>query len=902
MKNVPDPGRDELFVGALELAMLDLIRQEYLDNEDIQYLFVVDFPRMAHVHFVPPLNLSMPEITGLLPSPLKPLADSRVGQLPPQRNLLRIKRLADEYPETLGLAEVLSRFVFDPSWSAWNPKLMLSTQAGEAGTIEDALRSQSIGEWSRSVSKTNIRSTLDKLAETNMEKGLSAEDFINEVATKAEELLPAIYGDYSNVRQFLRFEDIKPFAEDYDERPVWFAQQVSEIRPYLEEISRGRVSQRFRTLQQHWEKSIPDTSRRQMPGYLADRIRVNRRTDVDTLSTIEYVNERLSEDSTPLRLVYLTDDDKLFKGAAKRFGVVEDRTKNFKADQALGRPSAFHRSRYCAYLLRAGPEDKILDLPLLDPRVLMTGRRFVDFSVARSKADESVEPVRAITEWLPMFFDGAERDRLALANTYLTIQQHGGKDEAELKLEMFEQRQYDALKLHWSRYVRTVGTAHGLMRYAKRDHLRQLILAVVKGDRKAMERAVHAQLDRVMSAWLPAVGGATLLHRQAKSERHRSRGIERVRSVPPLLLPAWPVVQKTLIDLFGGSVVTEKSDAKQNLRWLTKPTVQNLGLDVDRKAPQWRINYIHSLGLAYGFACEGNWAASYRLATSAYSLAEVRGDGQDSSDEHFISGREAAFLASLSARRSLASRPHYFQASDIEYDLLGRLRKTLAQEDRLFDANGWDLRKAAHELRLAGEALSWQVYRLLSSIMKGYLRNKEGLHGAPPVIPNALALQSETWATYTKILQLRDNFTSASKCDARHDYRISVVYLGRQVVFNLLQLEIFGHLASGQAASKGVIEALRQLIEALIDFAPTKVRRDDVGIPWSCYENSVIQRAISIIKKGGMEESSLAAELDLDDRKAADGIGGQHLIPMQHSLSEWRLDLLEPNWRSQVVD
>ncbi|MER2518433.1 MAG: hypothetical protein ABTR92_18910 [Candidatus Accumulibacter phosphatis] len=894
------PGLDHsiLFVGATELAMLDLLRQEYVENKEVKYFFVVDFPRMAKAHCVPPLHLSMPEIAGLLRSPTKEVKESgRSRSTTPQHDLRLIKGLADKYPETLGLAEVLSRFVFDTDWSENLPKIMLSTQTAEAASIEDALRRQSVDEWSRSVSDKRVNQALDSFLVLYRESGRSIDDFIKAVAEKAEALLPGIYGEYSQVRQFLRFEDIKPKGgEDDSESRVMYAHGFSEFRPYLHEIADGSVGEeRFKLLRNSWRSSIPDTYSRITPSETAERIRINRNSDADTLATIEYLNNRLIEDEKPYRLVFLSDDSKLFAGAIKRFRLMEDnRSLLFNPERSLGTASAFHRSRYSAHLLLSTRYSELQKVPLLDPRALMTGRRFVDFSVAGRHREENIEPVRAITEWLPIFFDGQERDRKAIARTYLHIQQNGGKgDGIEMSADMFEERQYEALKSHWSSYVRTVGTAHGLTRYATRSHLRDVFLALVRDDQSAVEKAIHRQLDNVMSEWLPALGGATLLGRRS-SEARLARGAARIRSVPPLLLPAWPVVQRSLLELLRSAVAYRGGGASPKLEWITNPTASNLGLKKPWDAiPPWNLHYIQSVGLAYGFASEGNWTASYRLASSAFSLAELRRDPTGSPDENYVSGREAAFLASLAARRSLAARPVYLQLSetDIERNLTGRLRQAIELESKLFDENGWGRRREAHELRLTGEVLSWCVYRQLCEIMRSCIGDVKRVGVADYY--NLSDIKVDTWDVYSSVLGLRSEFNQDTECDARDDYSLSLTYLGRQVLFNLLQVEVFQLLAREASPGEAVAEHIEKVLTALLDFSPS---RDDTGgasMPWSCFENHVLRIAV---KLGGIGRSlELGAALCVDERLAEDGVSEEHTKPMEHSLSEWRIALIMKN-------
>lgn len=895
MKNVANEEQDSLFVGAVELAMLDLLRQEYVENEPIKPLFVVDFPRLAQTHCVPPLHLMVPEVTGLLPSPDNSAGEStRSKGIVAERDIRLIKGLAEKFPETLGLAEVLSRFVFDRTWSYGVPKLMLSTQLGEADSILDALRHQSMEEWRRTVSRQSINKALVKFAEIYREAGKSMEDFIEGVADKAEELLPAIYGEYSQVRQLLRFEDIKPVADlDTEDCPVVFASDILELRGCLDEIADGKVGEaKFRVLQKLWEESIPETYQRAMSTETAERMRIRRRADVDTLATIEYLNDRLVEVDARYRLVFVSDDAKLFSGALRRFRVIEDpRALSFNAKRATGSASAFHRSRYTAHLLLATPNSALRKAPILDPRALMTGRSFVEFSVAGGIKEEGVEPVRAITEWLPVFFDGRERDKKAVANTYLHIQQERAQhDGALMTAEMFGARQYEALESHWKNYVRMVGTAHGLTRYSTRAHLRDAFVALMKDDRAGVEVAIHRQLDKVMSAWLPALGGETLVRRSEPTSIERRLGALRIRSIPPLLLPAWPVVQGSLVQLFGGTDNGTNRDKVRALKWITKPTAKNLGLEGGwARTPKWKLNYIQCIGLAYGFASEGNWTAGYRLASSAFSLAQVRRDSSGKPDESFISGREAAFLASVAARRSLASRPTYLHAPDIEQDLIDRLRCAIELEAPIFDDNGWQVRREAHDLRLKGEVLSWRAYRQLCVIMRSQL-GRGGKATDMGIFHKPLAIELETWLVLERVLRLRERFSHETACPARHDYHLALTYLGRQLLFNLLQIEVFEHLACGGSVAKSTANQLKKILEALVSFAPSQSGVQDIQLPWSCFENHVLTKALA--RAGDEVVPQTFRDLGVDDRLATDGTGEEINKPMDHSLSEWRLSML----------
>ncbi len=885
--------RQEWFVGAIELAMLDLLRQEYVDNEDVRTLFVIDFPRMAQVHCVPPLHLSTAEATGLLPAPLDERYESINRQGPAEHDLGYIRRLAERFPLTLGLTEVLSRFVFERSWSNDTPKLMLDTQTAEAASIEDAMRSQSLDEWRRSAKSDQIETAKRKFGDLYA-SSKSIEEFVASVANEAQEYLPALYGEYSQVRRFIRFSDIAPTPdEEYAKRRVAYAHGIKELREYFGEIRAGGVNVvKFETLCKRWEKAIPDVYSIRTPASKLDKLRILRRADAETLATIEYLNGRLVDDKIGCRLVFLSDDQKLFQGALLHFGVIKEwRHLKFNPSRTIGSASAFDRGRYNAHILRSVPGDHLRKVPILDPRALMTGRRFVDYAVGLGAKGNDVDSARAITEWLPVFFDGLERNKTAVASTYLALQKElHARGSDIMDATRFQASQYAALQSSWGRYIKTVGTAHGLTRYSTRAHLRDILVDVVQNKGEGVQVAIRKQLDQVMSEWLPAVGGATLAHRLSTRSADKPVG-RRSRAVPPLVIPVIAAVQESLTALLGGIDIPSQRPLSERLAWITKPTVENFGLDGSWNNTPWKLNYLQALGLAYGFALEGNWSAAYRLSSSAISLAQINRDSSGKPDESFISGREAAFLASIAARRSLATRPVFLQSLDIERNLINQFQEAIELERPLFEENEWGKRLEAQFLRLRSEKLAWETYRLLCSVM----RAQRGSDVDP--FPGRSRLEAATLEAVGEVNRLRKNFAqNADTRDITEDaYLLALNFEGRQLLFSVLQIEVFGILSNTIPTDANSQSRLKNLLIRLADFSPLKTKVANCELKWSGLEQEVISKAIDLAKNVSARTRALL-NVTTDP---SENLVEATTIPQEFSLAEWRLNMLRSKVRAR---
>lgn len=798
-----------LLVGAIELAMLDRLRARFVDDKGVFTLFVIDFPFLAHIHCVPPLNLNLVETTGLLIGQVSQSGNQ--SKIPPHANHALMRTLAGARPKELGLTEVLSRYIFDRRWSGKLPKLMLSTQINEASDLEDGIRSGLMREWQDP--QPSISSVVDGLEKIAKENAGNVKAFVEAAVTHAEDTLPALYGTYSQTRQYLRFSDIKPASvSEPQERPVMFADAVMEVQQYLDEVDapgENAAASRFEEILGNWKSAIDVI----FPNDEGSRL-ARRSSDAKTLALLEYLNLRLLEDKKNCRLVFLTSHGALFDAAGLRFGCMTERERRRRPNH--GSFTDRDRSRYCAWLLAEEPG--VSTAPILDPRVLMTSRDFIEYAVPPTQQASNKENVQAITEWLPLFFNGQEHDTALLARSYLHFQGVTKvRDAPLLTVEKFGESQFTTLISSWDKYLRTISTAHGISKSVSREGIRDLLIMVVKGQPGLVLEEIRRRMATLLSAWLPAVGGATFSQlqvslRQTKSQPHKIPS----RSMPPLLMPAFEKIQASLTGLLGNAAPMA-TRTKTDLAWLSEPTAENLGIDQAWcEGGEFRIQYIQALGLAYGFAIEENWSAAFRLASIAHDVVKLAPRGYtDPRDVRLLSGREAAFLSSFTARRRFASVPIELAASTRGERYVRDIESALRREEPIFEKNQWIEKFEAHKARIGGEHLSWQVFRLLSR------HALDSLHETRRSLllfdEDTMGLEGDLQRTADTAIKLCSFFGEPHQAPNGNDhaaYAFAMYYLARQSWLGVLQLHLFMEIPSelnSVSIKSNLLNALLQL-------------------------------------------------------------------------------------------
>ena len=552
-----------------------------------------------------------------------------------------------------------------------------------------------------------------------------------------------------------------------------------------------------------------------------------RMADAKTLATIEFLNSRFTEDQINCRVVYLTSHSALTDVAALHFKKISIRDHPPPRD-ICGSRQSFSRTRYNAWLLT--DREALARVPILDPRALMTDRRFVEYAISDVNHEATKEDRRAITEWLPLFFNGQEQNSKLLANSYFAAQRVKNLDtQYTLKEDNFDNGQYTALINSWSEYIKTISAGYGLSRSATNSNILSLLKTIVIDSPSAITEEIKTRLEDTLREWLPAIGGATFAQMKDTNPDRR----EIIRSVPPLIMPAFEKMQRSLLKLLGNNqpLVNRNGDG-DDLNWLTKPNAENLGLPSNwANAEQWRLNYVHSLGLAYGFAIEENWGASYRLAEITYSMVKTSSMG----DEMHISGREAAFLRSFSARRRLATRP--LIATFIPLRFIHDIEVAWSSEEKWFSDHGWHDRVRAHQLRIEGEELAWRVFILLC----GFAMQTTGVASAHLSTNRFVGIEEtlsglqrnfkETQVLCTKFESIIESITCENLA-----YFAATFYLARQSLLGALQLILF---ASPQV-SKSEPNRLTGVLRGLEQLSPEKARQFQLDMPWADFEKSLI--------------------------------------------------------------
>lgn len=704
-------------VGAVELALLDRLRSKYVDQPNRQILYVIDFPNLVQVHCVPPVNVDIAETTGFLPVPKPERSWAQENSQDRYTDQAYLDSIAREHTGALGLTELLARYVFERRWSKGAPKLMLHTQVSEAARLESAIKNASMREW-ESTSR-NINKALQQLESLASRNKGNIPAFVQAAVEAASDTLPALYGKYSGTRQFMRFRDVSPQIEpDFGSDHVIFLNSVPDLMRYVKNILNTKSgAEAFERIVIDWQSALIKIS-----GVEDEKTAERRSDDARTLALIEYINGCLDEDKVNLQLVYLTAHARIFDAALLRYGVLNGSSINKLP--LVGSRHARNRARYSAYLLLGS--GNISKVPILDPRVLTTARDFVDYAAEYGGEENGKEKIQSITEWLPLFFNGVERDEEKIARSYLVLNGLISKrDSSEfsdvLQSEDFGSAQYAALDKSWAIYIAATSAAYGFSKIQDRQYLKDLLVAAFVGAKPSdVMDAIRDQMSKVMGEWLPAVASATfeqILQASATADDHHTDNQQIGRMVAPLLFPAFKTIQSDFTALFAWAR-NRRQLARPEVPWLKNPTPENLniGCDWSSGVGLHRVNYIHALGLSYGFAVEGNWPAAYRLSSISVALARTIDDKHQERDLCYISGREAAYLCSFSARRRCAGMDMRFIPRVLPGQYYRDFEDALKKEESIFKNQLGGKKWAAHELRLEAEKIAWTIFERLVGI------------------------------------------------------------------------------------------------------------------------------------------------------------------------------------------
>jgi hypothetical protein len=783
------PENDEaLAVGVLELAILTAVFKQFVQQPRFNYLYAIDAPTIASVHALPPHHITHFAITELLRTPEKP--EVLKGKSADQRRQHFIEQ-AQGSPLATGLTEIIARYLFDGRWSSGLPKVIMPSQIGPLSTIVDATKRAAFGEWNtttRSATDNPLLNLAQRLKQKDQPSDATA--FINELTSELEDLLPAIYGEYTASRQSLRFAEVLPsFPESSSDtrstpelpRTV-FADTFSQLSDIVGELEAAPDTAsvenvRFADLLSAWENALPPAPN----STEEDSAPIAR-----TLAEIEFLNRWLSHHNEPLRIAFFTTTARVFDGALKRFGVHEARRK-----PKYDRPS-YNKLRYMKYLAAADEATSPLAfMPLLDPRILMTGPDFVNFANREEKTAVDDEG-RAISAWLPSIVGGktGRLDIEELFNQYESIQfpelSRGNPSSASLigTVSFLPKDQAKLVRDKWGAYIKLVSAVEGSERVLRRQMFHDIRVALLKqasNDPNELRRQFGEQLDQAMGAWTAETSGFSL----TATLRKKSTAAPK-RNVPPLILPSFAKALQSIHAMLN-SVKTKGAPDTDSFAWLTKPTPEAFGLQPDDPKANEKTRYLQLLAQGLLFAHLGNWEAAYNVSTLAYSWAyQFLARSKNADEFQYISGREAAYFASVACRRMGARATAASQVTKRGLGWVDELEESLHQFERDNLSKPPNERFTVHLIRAGLEALAWDTFNALNEPLKPYGRPRTSSLSRS-------VLSSLRQRVAQQVAKLKDQNVATwavEEASTREAYARAVEYLRLQLDFISANIEL----------------------------------------------------------------------------------------------------------------
>jgi len=723
---------EQLLVGACELGLLESAWEYFVNKPKYQYLFVIDAPKISSVYALPPNNIAHFGIAGLLDAPDAP---ANLKNKPASARQAHYKEEAKKYPLTLGLTEILARYLFSRRWSSGEPKLMMSSQTNSIGDLMDAVARSSSHEFTQTFKRSGDGNPLQDLQKKYMnDRSKDAGEFIDDVTRQLEKYLPAIYGAYTDTRRLLRYAQALPFPDRPDEeQETVFARSYEVINELLTLAERETLApvegltQTLRELTKAWIEAIPRSGKR---ATSQEARPINDKDDVEetleeeesteaenarTLAEIEYLNRQFRERGMPQRLVFVTTTGRLFQAVLTRYGFASHSVST--PNVLFGSKSNYEKCRYFSRLLVDDNSDLSL-MPMLDPRALMMSSDFVNYANRESNASVD-DNAREISAWLPAFFadylnSSGDMDVALIFRTYQHYQSTQTRKRIDVPItsvDSFSPQHYSILKESWDKYIRIVSAAEGIERIMQREAFHDIRVQLI--GKTSLQELMGKRLDDAMSQWLAIVGGNALQAslRTLRGKKSTAPGTGKFRVVPPLILPSFSSERVSLFRLMQhlnshGPIFTENQ-----FSWLTNPKASDFEIDEADPRKDYKTRYVQMLGQAFLFASLNNWDAAYRLSTQAYALAEqFLRDDDDRLKSTYVSGREAAYFASVAARRLRTSWGVVDRSMDEGYGWVAKYRKAIDGEPyvRQFPFR--------HELlRIRGdlEQMAWETFSLL---------------------------------------------------------------------------------------------------------------------------------------------------------------------------------------------
>lgn len=867
------PTKDEVLAGACELGILECAWEHFVDKPAHDYLFVIDAPAMSSVHALPPHNISYFGVTGFLRAPETP---ARLKGMPQEKRQAHYDSQSKTYPLTVGLTELIARYVFERRWSRGAAKLMMSRQVSTMAPTLDVVERAAGAEFTKTVSNANSNNPLNTLkTKFFASKTQSPEDFIDHVIGQLKDLLPSIYGAYSATRQLLRYNEALPFhAIGNSENKTVFAESIAELRLLLSHASVKQTvapnAERsatptpvdFSLIRSKWRESVPDsgntashTNRKavDVTNETADGEAEESADDgtevenADTLAQIEYVNRALTASGSNVRLVFVTTTARLFHAAIKRFSFDER-----MPVPKVGTRARYEKALYTSRLLATtGGDAELLTMPMLDPRALMTSPDFVSY--ANRSAVTSVEDAsKAISTWVPFFFRecfGGEKtfNATELFDVYAHLAGKHTTRSPSLRsfdLNKFTDQHRDALIDSWDKYAKIVAAAEGVERIARRDafhDVRQMLLA--RDQHATFQSLIAKKLDAEMSRWLSALGGSSLRRLLFRS----ARGTLKFRIAPPLILPSFNGAHISFHGLVRYLASNPNPVDAMKFAWLGDAKPEIFGVDPNDSLANFKTRYIQMLGHAILFSALDNWDEAYRLTTQAFALAEQFLVAERNRIEPtYVSGREAAYFASIALRRR--GTLLFLVGRTVEQGLawVDKYRAAINKEAEAL-RNPPD-RHAFHLFRIDIERCAWEAYRLLAQTA---LESHDGERFSSRR-PDFNRIQTTVKSLFGRCDGLQvDRFKRSDASDDENTtyqaYARAGVYLRRQLTVIALQLQLLAAYPLDCSDVAKIKALLAQLKRSASDISHGVAAED---VPFSSLDLALVAAAERVVSNG----------------------------------------------------
>lgn len=697
-------------LGALELSILNAYAEAdrvYQTERKGRILYVVDTDVFL-LYANPQLTNNFLWITALLDTPENPSDASAANA-------------------RLGLGEVLGRFIFSDEFAA-QPRFILNGIDEELFDVEKFSERQSAFELEKLAQqmesgRTQFAALVDKFFSSNKD----AEEFVKEAADRISATLSVLYGDYNGIRQYRRISALLNRKETGTlrllEKVTQFGDVLSQARAKATVDGVAHDPPELAAWKKAFEKTKPSSFDNDDAAKQASRLeRLHR--DAEMAWSIECINTWLECEGKNVRVVWLTSSSRVYSSALRKFNLDRSRL-NF--DKASNKPSGDEGShlRRFDYLSQISPyasfdNTEVLSdrsklarhLPLRDPRMLLAMPEYLDFGT--STDDPSDTPItRSIPEWLPVLLEPHLRQwkdhggKLGAANTWREL--IALRSASTRATDLLTPAAVATLKSNFSDFIKQA-TLRAAFERGIRHKVMLDIKNVFKGENP--DSVVIRRIDSTLAELFDDLSDEGL------SAAHLSG--PPVGWVPPLVVSSFGQTETVWAKII--SKLSDNGFEAVNASKLMRSEIQNL---IDNKFYIEDLSdnsvtnrYLSLLSRAVMFGVTGNWTASRILAKQAYLIASHETKKMSASKfsattgivgvDTRISGREAAYWAAISARRSMGHSPVFRSQEARKY--LRELSSCLVQQELPYlKKNNREAEFPVHMLRHASEALALEL-------------------------------------------------------------------------------------------------------------------------------------------------------------------------------------------------